>query len=140
MREDQRQPIPGLFAWLDAAISALRPTACAQRLVDVPEDVLDILDAHRQPDHVGPHAGARQFRLVQLAVRGGGRMDHQRLGVADVGQVAEELAGVDEALAGLHRVGRRMPKVRMPEAPGWPSMARNCFFASAWCGESARPG
>ena len=25
-------------------------------------------------------------------------------------------------------------------APGWPSIERNCFFASAWCGEFARPG
>jgi hypothetical protein len=38
--------------------------------------------------------------LVQLAVGGRCRMDHQGLGVADVGQVRTELQGVDEALAG----------------------------------------
>jgi hypothetical protein len=37
-----------------------------------------------------------QFFFVELAVRGRCGVDHQCLGVADVGQVAQKLARVDE--------------------------------------------
>ena len=47
------------------------------------------------------HAGRRELLVGQLGVRGGGVVDRQRLGVADVGQVAEQLQALDELLAGL---------------------------------------
>ena len=47
------------------------------------------------------HAAGRERGLVQAAVRRRGRVDHERLGVADVGEVRAQLAGLDEAPAGL---------------------------------------
>ena len=51
--------------------------------------------------------GLRQHLLLvaHLLVGGAGRVDHQRLGVADVGQVRDELQPLDEA---------RLPASRPP--------------------------
>ena len=46
-----------------------------------------MLDADRQTHHVGQHTGVQLLLRAQLAVRGGRRVDYQRAGVADVGQV-----------------------------------------------------
>ena len=44
----------------------------------------------------GSTPAAQLLRLVELAVRGAGRVDDQRAGVADVHQVAHELRRLDE--------------------------------------------
>jgi hypothetical protein len=78
--------------------------------------------------------------FVQLAVGGRCRMDHQGLGVADVGQVRAELQGVDEALAawprpatldaeGQQRAGARMAR-----------RAEVALRQRVWPGLSAGPG
>src|SRR5262249_6619239 len=72
-----------------------------ERLVDVAEDVVERLDAHRHAHHVGRDAGLELLLLAHLAVRGRGRVDDERLRVADVGEVREELRRLDELLAGL---------------------------------------
>jgi hypothetical protein len=88
-------------------------------LVQVPEDVVDGLQPDRQAHQVRRHAGGLLVGFAQLAVGGRCRMDHQGLGVADVGQVRAELQGVDEALAGFlstldaeaeQRAGARMAR------------------------------
>src|SRR5690606_17084688 len=56
-----------------------------QRLVEVPQDVVDVLDADAQAHEVGAHAGRGLLVGGKLAVRGRGRVDGQALGVADVG-------------------------------------------------------
>jgi hypothetical protein len=101
------------------------------------QQVVDVLDADRQAHHVFAHAGLGQFLGRQLAVRGGGRVAGQRLGVADVDQAGEQLQRILEARAG--RAGRRRPGLqaeglRMPEAR--PPMY---FCTSAWSGWSGRP-
>src|SRR5690349_6398611 len=83
-------------------VSMLRDSL--QSLVDVPEDVLRVLDADRKPDHVGAHARARKLFVIELAVRGGGWVDHERLCVADIREMAQEFAHVDEALAGFRGI------------------------------------
>ena len=50
----------------------------------------------REPDHVVAQAHGGELRLAQLQMRGRGRVDHQRLGVADIGQVRGEPARLDE--------------------------------------------
>jgi len=45
-----------------------------QRLLQVGDDVVDVLDADRQAHHVGRYAGLGQFRRRQLAVGGRGRV------------------------------------------------------------------
>src|SRR3990167_10771311 len=45
-----------------------------QRLLQVGEDVVDMLDADRQADQILGHPGLGQLLLVELAVGGGGRV------------------------------------------------------------------
>ena len=65
-------------------------------MIQIGNDVVNSFDADRQPDHVG--AGTRGHALLvgELAVSGRGRMDDQALGIADVGDVAEQLDAVDQ--------------------------------------------
>ena len=72
-----------------------------ERLVEVRDDVVDVLEPDREPDEVVRHARGRLLLVGQLLVGGRGRMDDQRLRVAHVGQQAEELHVVDEPPAGL---------------------------------------
>src|SRR6266404_5690781 len=74
----------------------------SKRLVDVPENVVDVLDADGQPDHVGPDPCLDLFFVRQLTMSSGSGMDHQRLGVADVGKMRAELKRLDELHPGLH--------------------------------------
>ena len=63
-----------------------------------------MLDADREADHVLRHAGGVQLTVVELRVRRRRRVDRERLGVADVGQVREQLQAVDERTAGIATV------------------------------------
>ena len=49
----------------------------------------------------GRDAGGFLFGGAELLVRGGGGMNHQAAGVADVGEMREELQPIDELLASL---------------------------------------
>ena len=73
---------------------------------------------------------------VELAVRGGGRMRGQRLGVADVDQAREQAQRVEKARPAARGSASLLlrPKDRMPEArpPIW-----RC--ASAWSGGQGSP-
>jgi hypothetical protein len=52
----------------------VRRDSCARGavkgLVDVPEDVVDVLQPHRHAHHVGWHAGGQLLFVAELAVRG----------------------------------------------------------------------
>ena len=50
-----------------------------QGLVQVPEDVLDVLDADGQPNHVRPHAGTGELIFIDLTVSVGRSIDVQSL-------------------------------------------------------------
>ena len=73
-----------------------------ERLLEVRLDVVDVLDAHGHADHVGLDARRGLLRLRELLVRGGRRVDHQRLGVSHVRQVRRQ----------LHRVDKLAPRLR----------------------------
>src|ERR1700730_4904591 len=72
----------------------------AERLVQVPQDVLHVLDADRDADQLGPDARGPQLLVAQLLVGRRTGVDDQLLGVPHVGQVAEQLDRLDEPLAG----------------------------------------
>src|SRR5471030_3038354 len=65
-------------------------------LIEIPNDVVHILNSNRDSDEVLAHAGGQLLRIVQLLVGGGGRVNDQALGVTEVGQVREDLHGVDQ--------------------------------------------
>mgnify|MGYP000432349707 CR=1 FL=1 len=71
---------------------------CGEAPLQVGEDVVDVLCAHRQADGVGPDPLVLQLLWGQLAVGGGGRVDHQALDVSHVGQKGEDLKAVNEAV------------------------------------------
>ena len=60
----------------------------AQGLVEIGLDVLDVFNSDRHTDVLRGDAGLELFLFGELGVGGGRGMDDQRLGVADVGQVA----------------------------------------------------
>jgi len=62
----------------------------AQHLLQIRDQIVLVVDADRQPHHIRRRAGFRLRRVVELAVGGGGRVDDQRAGVADIGEVREQ--------------------------------------------------
>ena len=71
-----------------------------QGLIQVPQEVLQGFESHRQPDQLRRHPAARQLVLAQLLVRGGGGMNDQAPRVAHVGEMGEQPERVDEPPAG----------------------------------------
>src|SRR5690606_29491226 len=82
-------------AWSDA----LR---LGEGLVDIGDDVVDMLDAHRNAHQVFRNASPRQLFRAELAVRGRSRVAGQRLGVADIDQPQDHVQRVDELAACFH--------------------------------------
>src|SRR4051812_43146043 len=74
---------------------------CAEAGLEVGQDVLDALQADGEADEAGRDAGRQLLLGGELGVRGRGRVDHQAPHVTDVGHVAVQLEGLDEALARL---------------------------------------
>src|ERR1700730_1806019 len=62
----------------------------AQRLLQIRDQVFLVLDADREPNHIGGSPRLDLGGVVELAMRGRGRVDHQRTGVADIGQMREQ--------------------------------------------------
>ena len=70
-------------------------------LVEVDEDVVDVLDADGEADEFGADAACDLLFGSELGVSGGGGMDGEGFGVAEVGDVGKKLKGVDEFGAGF---------------------------------------
>src|SRR5262249_28501937 len=70
-----------------------------QRLVEVVDDVVDVLDADAQPDHLGLDAGLELLVRRPLPMGGGSRVAGERFRVAHVDQALDQLERVVEAFA-----------------------------------------
>jgi hypothetical protein len=82
--------------FLDRAYADCHLSCCfVDRVVEVVDDVGDVFDADREADEVGGDAGGGLLFVGELLVGGGGGVDDERLGVADVGEEGEELDVVD---------------------------------------------
>ena len=101
MKRDARNVIRAtcLLVSLISPLHLFHWSTLLQRLPQIPQNILNILDADAQPDEVGADARAGHLVFAELAVGGGGRVDRQALGVADVRQVAEEFQALDEPAA-----------------------------------------
>jgi hypothetical protein len=73
-----------------------------QRLRDVSDDIVRMLDADGEADIARRHTRGELLFGAELLVGGRGWMDCQRTGVADVSDVIEQLQCIDEALSGLN--------------------------------------
>ena len=60
-----------------------------------------MFQAHGHPDKFGRHARGALGCRAELLMRRRSRMEHQGLGIADVGQVAGQLDRIDKSLAGF---------------------------------------
>ena len=67
-----------------------------QRLDEIGEDVVDMLDADRQAHIAVVDAGRELLLGRELRMRGRGGMDRQAARVADIGDVVEQLQRIDE--------------------------------------------
>ncbi len=67
-----------------------------QRLVEIPKNVVDVFEANAEAHEIIRHAGADLLVGRELRMRGAGWVNCQRLGIADVGHMAEHLQVVDE--------------------------------------------
>ncbi len=68
----------------------------AQCVVEVGDQIVDGFEANRQSNEVIGHARRELLLHGKLGVRGAGGVNRQRLGVADVGKVLEQLEAVDK--------------------------------------------
>ena len=67
-------------------------------MVEVPENVVEIFEPDREPDHVGGDTGCTELLVGELLVSGGGGVQHQGLGISHVREVADHLADHTVAL------------------------------------------
>src|SRR5579862_1302540 len=72
-----------------------------ERLREVGENVVDMLDPHREPDIAVGDAGAQPVLGRKLGMRGRGGVDGEAAHVAEIRDVVEQLQRVDESLAGV---------------------------------------
>ena len=88
-----------------------------ERLRQVGDDVVDMLDPHRQPHIALGHTGIALLVGCQLRMRGRSRMNGQRARIADIGDVVEEPEGIDEGLSGGEPVLKLEPDEPAIAAP-----------------------
>src|ERR671911_534174 len=79
----------------------LNPLRSTERLIQVVQDVVDGLEADREPDVIRGDPGGLLLVHGELGVSGRGRVDDQALRVAHVGEQAVQLQPVYKALASL---------------------------------------
>src|SRR5271168_340405 len=72
-----------------------------ERLVEIAEDVVDVLDADGEADVTVGHARREPILRRELRMRGRCGMDREAARVADIGDVIQQLQRVDEAPARL---------------------------------------
>src|SRR5436309_2525951 len=71
------------YAGLSSDCSLLDRFHRLERLIEVADDVVAVLDADAEPDHFGCDARVPLLVRRHLSMRGGGRMARQRLRVAE---------------------------------------------------------
>src|SRR5579859_3152301 len=78
-----------------------RPLRGFERLLEVPDDVVDALDADREAYAFRADPCGAQLVVGELLVCRRRGVDDEGLRIADVGEVAEELQRLDQPSAGL---------------------------------------
>src|SRR6185437_217078 len=76
------------------------PLGDPQGPVEIPGDVVQILDADRHPHQIRADPCLDLILRTELLMGGGSRVNDQALGVADVGQVREEAEAIDKGPPG----------------------------------------
>src|SRR6516165_12951 len=61
-----------------------------EALLEVADEILGILESDRQPHHLGTGTRLHLLRVGELAVGGRGRMNDERAGVANIGEMRKQ--------------------------------------------------
>src|SRR5579863_262084 len=95
-----RPPVPIKTSDPFTARRILAPLRGAQRLPEILDDIGCGFEPDRNPDQFLADAGGSERGLVHLLMRRARRMDHQRLGVTDIGEMARQPHRLDEFSTG----------------------------------------
>src|SRR6185369_3381151 len=87
---------PRDLRWTAACSHLLRR---AQRLSEIVDDIRGRLDADREADQLLADPGLGELVGIHLLMGGRGGMNDQRLGIADIGEMADQLQALDELAA-----------------------------------------
>src|SRR5271163_2130458 len=107
-------PAPLLFGRDQRRLRRLRR---AERLIEIGDEIVDMLDADAEPDHFRLDAGPELLVGRHLPVCGRGRVASQRLGVAHIDQPLEQAERVVKLLAALKPAGNAEGQQRTGMAP-----------------------
>src|SRR5580698_470709 len=117
-------PAPALRCWHRSP-----SPAHLQRLIDVPEDIIERFQSDRQPYHFRCNTGGALLFFVELAMRRRRWMNNQCLGIADIGQMRQELDRLDKSHAG--RGASFDAKSKDASRTSWEVALRQCLVAIA---------
>ena len=73
-----------------------------QRSLEIRNDIVDILNANRHANQIGRHTRRKLLLRCKLGVSRRGRMDHESLGVAHIGQLTGKLQVINGLWSSLH--------------------------------------
>src|SRR5579871_2610884 len=74
---------------------------CPEALVEIGQDIVDMFEPDREPDIAFRHAGGQLFRRIELGMGRRCRVDREAARVADIGDMIEQLEGIDEFPSGF---------------------------------------
>src|SRR5690606_8983766 len=97
-------PPPATRRWREGdrwCLDSLVRLGRAQPGLQVRAQVVDVLQAHGQPDEAGGDPAGELLFGGELAVRGAGRVDDEAAHVTDVDELAEQLGAVHEGASGV---------------------------------------
>ncbi len=103
----------------------------AQRVIEIPGEILDVFETDREAHRLGLDARLAQLVVGELRVRRRSRMDDQALGVADVGEMTPQLQRVDETTPGFAAAAQTEREDRAHAAVREPTRPRRAFFKNA---------
>ena len=92
----------------------------AQRLIEVPQQVIGRLEPDGEPDQFRAHSGRRELGVAQLLVGGRCGVNDEAPGIAHVGQVRKELQRLDEPASGHARIATRRLEPERKNGAGAP--------------------
>src|SRR5580700_10316269 len=83
------RPPVAAYTWRPSTLSSMTlALLCGrERLAQIVGEIAGVLEPNRQPHQLLADAGLRQVLAAHLLVRRAGRMNDQRLGIADVGKM-----------------------------------------------------
>ena len=94
---------PGTCTAVGPKVTSSTPTGTGVSMAT--PDITAVFDAGRHPDQIFRNTHQRFFFRIIVSADGTGRVDHQRFGISDVGQILRQLEAVDDFKGGCFIAG-----------------------------------